>query len=233
VTAEAPRIAVLVGIPEAIRARVEQRFKGRVMICTIPIKRDGGFILEPPPSHAARLVEQYADSAPAYERVLVLLLPYARIPVEVAGVATALEELSATVIRPAPDVPPWPPRPRQMDKPFQDHLQGAICMAIDAVFPDSSVKDFDDQDVACELLRGLASHSKMGPNNHSHENDLWKARGQHLGPGGREKIVQQLFGAGILGRKKNMSAGGTGWVYWIADTQKAEALCPALAPYFK
>lgn len=37
--------------------------------------------------------------------------------------------------------------------------------------------------------------------------------------------------AGILGRKKNKSVGGTGWVYWIADVSAACAAYPELTKW--
>jgi hypothetical protein len=72
----------------------------------------------------------------------------------------------------------------------------------------------------------------MGPNNHSHAGDLWKASLVNLGRGGRAAIVNGWITDGILGRKKNESAGGNG-VYWIAEVELAKAFCPDLEPYFR
>lgn len=230
-------VAVLVGIPASLRARIERHVGRRVEIRAIAMKQDGGFKLEVPPEHAARLLGAYTDSVESYEHVMVLLLPYTRIPDEVSTLANILVELKATVIRPTPnsgvsgDKSDWPARSPRLDSDFQNALLGAICRLLDRQFP-IAVGEEGDKEIACELIRGLAAHSKMGPNNHSHEDDFWKSRGQTLGPGGRDRIVKLLMEAGILDRKKNQSMGGTGWVYWIADVQGAKTFCPDLEPYF-
>ena len=76
-------------------------------------------------------------------------------------------------------------------------------------------------DVNVEILRGLFSHSKLGENNHSSWDDLWKNRGQGHKSGAKRAIVKELCGDGILGWKPNQSAGGTGKVYWVADVAEA------------
>jgi hypothetical protein len=230
VPAVAAYVAVVVGLPVAIRQRIEQRFKGRVVIRSIPLRRDGGFALGCSETFAKEQLEQYADLAPHFDQVLVVLLPYARIVKEVSDVADTLETLGARVCRARPGVQPWPSRPPRLDQQFLDQLESAISSEIDAAFPPRAVAD-PDADIAFELLRGLIRHSKMGPNSHSHEDDLWKARGRNLGPGGRERIVDRLLGEGVLNRKKNISAGGTGWVYWVEDVQLAKELYPKLEPY--
>jgi len=108
----------------------------------------------------------------------------------------------------------------------------AVIKAIDTAFPEPKAED-PDEEIAFELLRGLASHSKMGPNNHSHEDDLWKSRGKKLGPAGRRRIIAGLLTSKILGRKKNDSAGGKGWVYWIDDVAKAKEIYPGLVKYLE
>ena len=82
-----------------------------------------------------------------------------------------------------------------------------------------------------ELLRGLVTHAKLGPNNHSSEDDLWKSRGQELAPGDRKRIIKNLLKEGILNRKRNDSLGGKGWVYWVGDVPKAYAVYPELDPW--
>jgi hypothetical protein len=207
-----------------------------VSIRSILLKQDGGFRLQPPPVVATRLLEQFADEASSgtgsYARFLVVVLPYVQIPDEVTNTVEALETLGATALRPQPGADPWPPRSPRLDQRFQEQLLEALEAAIRRAFPPDDDANGDDE-VALELLRGLASHAKMGPNNHSHEDDLWKTRGRELGPGGKHRVLKALLASGLLGRKKNDSAGGKGWVYWIADVPKARELYPALAPYLR
>jgi hypothetical protein len=227
-------IALVIGLPAGLRARLEQQFRDRVMIQSIFLKQDGGFQLQPPPGVAIRLIEQVADKASSqgrsYEHLLVVVLPYASIPEKVLETVSALASLGASILVPKPGNQPWPSRSPRLDQKFQTELLGALLQVIDQAFPEP--KDADNFDeVAFELLRGLASHSKMGPNNHSHEDDLWKSRGRNLRPGGKERILKSLLAAGLLGRKQNDSAGGKGWVYWIADVNQAKNRYPALAQY--
>jgi hypothetical protein len=159
------------------------------------------------------------------------MLPYCRLPDEVVETAKTLAEFGATVARPQEGKPPWPRFEGRMDNAFLEPLFKAICANLDARFPVQVVVD-EKQQVAFEILRGLASHKKLGPNNHSHKDDLWKTRGRKLGPGGKEEIEDWLRAEGILASKGNISAGGTGEVFWIADVAKAQAMFPGLAPYF-
>ena len=85
-----------------------------------------------------------------------------------------------------------------------------------------------DAEVMFEMLRALATHHKMGENNHSHEDDLWRSCGRGLQPNEKNRIVRRLIADGILDRKKNDSRGGRGWVYWIADVNRARSRFPAL-----
>jgi hypothetical protein len=229
-------VAVLIGIPASLRARIERHLARRVELRVIPMKQDGGFRLESPPNHAARILEQYADGAGAYEDVTMIVLRYAHIPEEVSAMARVLAEVGANLIEPEPASTSgpctWPARTPRLDKEFQDALCVAVCALLDQKFP-VQVDEDHDRVVACEMIRALAVHSKMGENNHSHEDDLWRACGRNLGPGERERIVRWLMADGILSRKKNKSKGGTGWVYWIADVEKSSAICPDLAPYFR
>ncbi|OFV98862.1 MAG: hypothetical protein A3F68_00880 [Acidobacteria bacterium RIFCSPLOWO2_12_FULL_54_10] len=201
------------------------------------MKQDGGFLLESPPQHAATLLDQYAEAAPSYGDVVVLLLPYARIPAEVSGLADIQADLGARVFKPQPNsciqgcVAKLPARSPRLDVKFREEMLRAILELIDREFPEPDADE--DRQIACDIIRGLAVHSKMGPQNHSHEDDLWKACQVNLKPGGREAIIRRLMVKGILDRKKNNSAGGTGWVYWIAEVKLAKAFCPDLAPYFE
>ncbi len=231
-------VAIVVGIPHSLRPVIESRFRGRVLIRLILLGQDGGFKLEPKPPIAAAQLESYSDEAlnliGTYDRLLVVLLPYtsAPLPSEVHQMAETLIELGATIVRPQPGISDWPSRSPRMDTKFLTSLSAAICECIAESFP-KPIVDSEDITIAFDLLRGLVTHSKMGRNNHSHEDDMWKARGGAMGAGEKDRIVQWLLREQILGRKKNNSAGGTGWVYWINDVSKARILCPGLDPYFK
>jgi hypothetical protein len=228
------RVAAVIGLPDGVRARLEQRFSGTVVVHTILLRQKGGFQLQYPPDVAARHLEHFADEASSqegsYQHLLIVALPYAEIPDAVKRTLSALEELGARVERPKPGNAPWPSRSPRLDEKFQTEVLDATAQVVEQAFPVPREADADEE-VAFELLRGLASHSKMGPNNHSHEDDLWKARGKHLGPGGKGRIINHLLGSGLLDRKRNDSAGGKGWVYWIADVSGAKARFPGLAPY--
>ena len=224
------RVAIVVGLPLSVRSRLEQAFTGRLVVRIVLMKRDGGYFLEPPPRIARQLVERFSDDAAAYENVVLVLLPYVQIPPEVTEVADLLASLGTRVIRPSPNVPPWPARPRVMDNKFQTGLLEALRGTLEDFLPADEIES--DAQIIEDIIRGLVTHSKMGPNNHSHEDDLWKSRGKDLGPGDKDRILNGLLGDGILSRKQNTSAGGKGWVYWIADVPKARARCPALDPYF-
>lgn len=224
--------AIVVGIPESIRAPLERRLKGVVDVRVVTMKKDGGYQLALPPRQAADLIETFAQWIPTFSTAQLLLLPYAKLPSEVLSTAGLLEELGMTVVRPKANSDSWPASPVRMDKTFQDLLLDTICNCIERNFPAAQGEEQDEMVIACEIIRGLVTHSKLGPNNHSHEDDMWKSRGNSLGPGGRDRITDWLLSRGILARKKNASAGGTGWVYWIADAPKAQKLFPTLAAYF-
>jgi hypothetical protein len=181
------------------------------------------------------MIEDFANNdVPVFERALILVLPYTTppTPTEVVDAIDLVVSLGAKVYRAQSGSPPWPARPPQMDNKFQNELATAIAALIDSIFPEEALSD-EHREVCSELLRGLASHTKMGENNHSHEDDLWKTRGQGLGSSERKMIVERLLKAGILGRKKNNSMGGTGWVYWISDVQIVRRDYPELEPYFQ
>lgn len=227
-------VSILVGLPPPVRQLVERRVASNIRVRPILLKRDGGFMLEPPNTVAAAMIERFAaEDVEAFDRVLIVILPYmnSRLPDEVARSIETLESLGAKTARPQSGKPPWPPRVPRMDNAFQTDLATALAQLVNSTFPLDALPD-EHLLVCIELLRGLASHSKMGPNNHSHEDDLWKSRGQDLGPGERDQILSYLLREGYIGRKKNKSAGGTGWVYWIADVQRARSSFPELEPYF-
>lgn len=85
----------------------------------------------------------------------------------------------------------------------------------------------------CELLRGLITHSKMGENNHSHEDDFWKSRGQGMTPKAKHALVMKMKTLRLIRRKKNKSIGGTGCVYWIDDVAEVRRLFPELEVLFR
>lgn len=225
--------AIVVGIPEALRPLLEKHFKEHVDVRVLELKKDGGFKLKLPPRQAADLLEKFAQWVPDYANAQLLLLPYSRIPDELAVVAADLASRGMSVVEPRANTPPWPANTGRMDQDFLRDLLNAICGSIESQISPQFEANAEDMDVACEVVRGLVTHSKLGPNNHSHEDDMWKSRGKNLGPGGRARVVDFLLANGILDRKKNNSAGGTGWVYWIADAPEAERLFPTLTPYFR
>jgi hypothetical protein len=225
-------LLVIVGLLAVVRPLVEKALGERATLKSILMKKDGGAVLEPPPKVAASTLERYVEELSTYANVTIVLLPYAKIPQEVRDSAKALEELGARVLRPTPNSAPWPARPPKFDQTFQQQLAKAIITIAEVAIPGERTLSSAEEDVAYELIRGLVSHRKMGENNHSSEDDLWKSRGNNLEPGARDRIEKSLLVAGILGRKKNKSIGGTGWVYWVADVPAARTRFPALEPYF-
>lgn len=219
---------VVVGIPEPV-LRAARGFIGRdVQLDGLVTDRRVGERLQLRPRAATQTLEQLADKHVdehgRYDALEVVVLPYVRLPDEVENVIAILEEAGATVVRVRSNEGRFPAS-RKPDKGFQDELQGALQHLLAP--PDEQ----HVHDVACELLRGLASHSKMGENNHSSEDDLWKSRGRNLQPGEKTLLVAELMNDGILSRKKNDSMGGKGWVYWISDFARAKVRCPRLADY--
>lgn len=196
------------------------------------MRRDGGFRLESPPNVAADQLTTYAEEAGYADAHVIVLTPYVSIPKEVYDVVDVLEELGSTITRAKAAIGEWPPKPApRMDEKFLNSLFQAICDDLDRRFP--APADIDPhREVQLEILRGLVSHSKMGPNNHSHEDDLWKARGRDLRPGEKRDIVNALTNLRILGSKKNDSMGGKGTVYWVDNVATARQLFPELNGYF-
>lgn len=228
------RVAVVIGVPEGIRLRLEKALAGITVRCLF-LHQSGCFRLQLPPRSAVAFMDMAADEATCsedrYEDLLIISLPYAQIPANVSEHVDTLAELGAAVLRATPGEG-WPTRSPRLDQRFQDELLGALVRHVQTAMPEAP-DGAEEQQVAFEILRGLASHSKMGPNNHSHEDDLWKSRGQRLGPGGKDRIISELLRCGVLDRKRNDSAGGKGWVYWIADVAAARKRFPDLEPYLR
>jgi hypothetical protein len=230
---EAPiaKMVVIIGLPENIRGRIQAKFKGSIEIRLVPYARDGGHRLDREPLAAKHLIESYADEAIGFEHVVLVVLPYHRKVELVEEVLSVLAELGSKVCRQPLTQPSWAKVPKEgMNNTFQQELLGQLCECIDHYFPEET-GDEEIEEIKFEILRGLATHNKMGENNHSHEDDLWKARAQGMGPRGRERIIRDLMNLGILHRKKNSSAGGKGWVYWIDDVPKACQTYPDLNQY--
>ena len=83
------------------------------------------------------------------------------------------------------------------------------------------------------MLRSLAAHGKIGCNNHSHEDDLWKGCGEGLTKRERRRLLSNLMARGVMGCKYITSAGGKGQVYWIEDAHRAATDYPELKAYLK
>lgn len=223
------KVAVLIGLPEAVRTRIQAKYTGIIDVRPIPLARAGGYRLDMPHPQAKELVERFAWNAGDLSQAVLILLPYHARAHLVEEAVNALEQAGCRIYRAPPDGG-WPKHHGAMDNEFQNSLIQEICRCLDDFAPEPEGED-EDEVVKFEILRGLATHSKMGENNHSHEDDLWKQRGRGLGPRGRERIVKDLKDRGILGRKKNKSKGGTGWVYWIADVRAACDAYPGLEQY--
>jgi hypothetical protein len=224
------KVAVLIGLPETVLARIQTKFKGSIEIRSIPLTRDGAFRLGVPPPNAKDLLEKYIDTATSYEHAVAIVLPYHQRVDMVEECLDVFAELGGSVCRFPSKERPWPKGKRPMDNQFQLELIECVCVCVDNAFPEPPADD-DEETIKFELLRGLVSHDKMGENNHSHEDDLWKNRANGLGPRGRDRIVKSLMADGLLDRKKNKSQGGTGLVYWVANVQKACDRFPELRKY--
>lgn len=226
-------IAIVVALPETVRGRLEKRFRDRLELRIAVLKFDGKFALERNPEHSRQIIEQWAEEATSYDRLALLTLPYARYPQPVEETLWTLRQLGAAEVN--PPIEGWPAMSRPFDNAKQAEVINAVSDALDQHAPPlvQLAQVPEDHPIEVDLLRGLVTHSKMGENNHSHEDDLWRGKGQSLGAGDRDRIVGALMQRGILSRKKNMSRGGTGWVYWISDVKKARGLYPELEPWLK
>ena len=195
------------------------------------VKND--YRLTHPPGLSTTILEGYADEATSYGDVIILVMPFFRRPRALRDSVTALSELGAHVVMMKPGTDGCPALRKRMDAEFQKRWADAIVYCIHRacpprMAPSNLFSDSTEYQVAFDLLRGLASHDRMGPNNHSHEDDMWKNRGIGLQSNARHGIEKRLMMEGILGRKKNKSRGGTGWVYWIADVNRTVKEFPAL-----
>jgi len=172
------------------------------------------------------------NDVPVFERALILVLPYTthRPRLKLSMPLTSWCHLAPRSIAPNPGRLHGRPVPTDGQQ-VSNELATAIAALIDSIFPEEALSD-EHREVCSELLRGLASHTKMGENNHSHEDDLWKTRGQGLGSSERKMIVERLLKAGILGRKKNNSMGGTGWFIGSATCKSFVGTIPSLNRIF-
>ena len=226
------KIVILLGVIEPVFRRVVQCIGSELTIRPIFMAKNGYRLVQPPPL-VATILEQHADEATTYADVAILLLPFFRTPRDLRDTVQALSELGARVIPMKQGKDGCPKLHRRMDAEFQRELTTAIVNCIRRLWPANIVQSNlfsnpTEHQVAFDLLRGLASHYKMGPNNHSHEDDMWKGCGIGLQPSARGGIEKRLMAEGILERKKNKSQGGTGWVYWIADVKRMVSEFPAL-----
>lgn len=130
-----PSSVIIVGAVEGVRREIEKHLGDRAELLIVRLAQKGGFRLEPHPQSAVQMVEAVADRADNYGRVLVIQLPYASCPEQLEGTVRALEELGATVQRPAPGSSPWPPRPKALDERFRQGLRNALFGAIDEWLP--------------------------------------------------------------------------------------------------
>ena len=139
--AKSTTVVVVVGLPVQLRSMLEAAFKTRVTVKAIPMKQVGGYALEAPPQFAANLINTFATSASSYESVAVVVLPYVRIPSEVAGALEGLRAHNSRVRYPSPGTPPWPPRPKAMDGGFFQKLIAALKAEISDLCPPEQSAD--------------------------------------------------------------------------------------------
>jgi hypothetical protein len=228
---------IVVGLLPSLRARLESEFLSTVEIRALLAARDGGLRLEFPPLQSCGVLDQCFQDSPAPAAMLIIVLPYPEIDRDVLGTVEILEELGVPVLRPSPNADGWPSRPKAFDKAFQDTLLHRLVDAIRSAFeltapppPEPSASDYEEALIE-DLLRGLISHHKMGRNNHSHEDDFWKDRGREMRSGDKHKLVMRMMSDGLVDRKKNDSAGGRGWVYWVADVGRVRERFVSLRVY--
>ncbi len=218
-------VAIIIGVTERQRVWVRSRVGDAVHVECIR-RHESVAVLEPEPRIAAEMLWQFAGSAEDVADVLVVVLPYVRIPRVVVDALAQLEELGVRIERPEPGAKGWPPAPKKKLGELSPALENRLVALLNPPAEDP------DHAVALSVLRGLVSHHKLGPNNHSSADDLWKGRADALGPGGKKRLLHKLLSSGILGEKPNMSKGGTGPVYWIDDVPAAVREFPELAAQF-
>ena len=240
---------MVIGYPPSRRRILERHVGSRATVAGLWLSEQiRPLRLQLKPAIARLVLEQKAEEATDYDNLAVVILPYCTIPGEVIESVDLLEEFGSKVFKPEKSSHGWPAQPKKgkFDRNFGGQLDAKLFELLDEILPEVAklpegeakaavdVRDDDSEliKIAEELVRGLARHSKMGPNNHSSEEDMLKGRGQQLGPGGKKTVIKLLLTSGIVCRKENASIGGTGWVYWICDVEKAKATYPDLASYF-
>lgn len=225
------QVAVIVGHPETTKLSIERLYGGTVTIKHIHRKVAGKPVLAVPYDIACSNLDKYVDAV-GYENAIVVVLPYAEKSQILEKQLQAMAEMGTRVVRVRPDGTEWPNlKPPNGGGNFVSDLSKAVSECIDHHFPQTAAAADKLEEVKEELLRGLMSHSKMGENNHSHEDDFWKQRGAGLTAGQKGRVLRELLDAGLIGRKKNKSAGGTGMVYWVGDVPAACTQYPALLKY--
>lgn len=228
-TPEEP-IVVFVGIPANMKAFLGARLSGvKPKYIALTVKPPYDF--EQKTDIVANTLNQLIDAN--HDKCFCLIvLPYktaALQPAVLEALALA-EEFGVVIQRPIAGTNGWPSRPPQFDERFHKELLPALKAEIEAAFHVPREPTIQEK-AAFDIIRGLIAKNKMGKgNNHSHWDDMWSSRGQDLGPGDRDSIVGDLARSGILGSKRNDSAGGKGMVFWVIDVDKALARFPDLAP---
>jgi len=133
-----PPAVIIVGAVDGCRRDLERHLGDRAELLLIRLARNAHnarFRLEPHPQNAVQMVEAAADRATAYDDVLILLLPYAACPDQLAATIVALGELGAKIVQPRPGAGRWPSRPPFLDRRFQAALRDALQAAIDDWLP--------------------------------------------------------------------------------------------------
>lgn len=225
------QVAVIVGHPETTKQSIERHYGGTVTIKHIPSKVAGRAVLAVPYEVACSSLDKHVDAV-GYENAIVIVLPYAQKSNVLETQLQAMEEMGTRVVRVRPNDADWPKlKPPNGGNDFVTDLSKAVCECIDHHLPQPAAVTDKLEAVKEELLRGLMSHSKMGENNHSHEDDFWKQRAVGLTAGQKSRVLRELLDDGLVARKKNKSAGGTGSVFWVADVPAACKQYPALSKY--
>lgn len=235
-------VAVVLGVPESFRHRLEKHLGERIRLCLAPPRRleHASWVLKTPTDEVVRWITTAEQTIAAPENLLLLIPTYLRLPPEIAAEAQRVRARGTRIVQgTAADGAgmPWPRLAKGgvMNQQFLDELYAAVVAHIAAwePTPDGAVNTTGrTQDIIFGVLCGLISHHKMGQNNHSHEDDVLRGMGNTLSSGRRKKILQKLVRERLLGCKPNSSAGGTGDVYWLADVPAAVARHPELAARF-
>jgi hypothetical protein len=232
---DAEPVHIVVGLSRALRALLMSRLAAPSRLhCLYSVHGSQGVGLEFDGLHGEQALEAFADLAPCYELVTVLLLPYCHLPERVQRAAQTLRELGANILEPQSGEGLWPSYEARGAE-FDQALVNAICVTLGgrreaaaSVQAPEPRLEIRERATLLSILRGLVSHTKLGPNNHSHEDDLWKSRGAHLKAGEKKGLLSYLLRRKIVARKHNKSIGGTGWVYWVDDVVVAVSEFPEL-----